>query len=194
MTLAADEFIRRFLLARSPGRVSAHPPLRLSCQPLPLDQTRPLPSTPAPAPADRRAIRAAGGLSRPVPEAHRPILTRLPTLRQGTHAADRHLPRRLALTCTPTGYFVMLRFLSHQRLPSSVEFPADPVVLRLFAPLNKTVPISAPKCTLNPRPSHDTQPVHPRNIVCQSPLTSRRSPSTHSPSFNSHSSTTCGAA
>jgi hypothetical protein len=63
----------------------------------------------------------------------------------------------------------MLRFLSHRRLPSSVEFPADPAVLRPFAPLNKTVRISAPKCTLNPRPSHHTQPVHPRNIVCHLP-------------------------
>jgi hypothetical protein len=56
----------------------------------------------------------------------------------------------------------MLRFLSHRRPPSSVEFPADPAVLRPFAPLNKTVRISAPKCTLNPRPSHDTEPLHPR--------------------------------
>src|ERR1700676_4601285 len=84
--LAADEFIRRFLPARSPGRVSPHPPLRLFCQPLPRDQTRPLPSTAATAAADRRAIGGAGGLSRPVPEAHRPIPTRLPTLRQGAHA------------------------------------------------------------------------------------------------------------
>ena len=52
-----------------------------------------------------------------VPRSSPPIPTRLPTLRQRTYAADRHLPRPLALTCTPTGYFVMLHFRSQSALP-----------------------------------------------------------------------------
>jgi hypothetical protein len=65
----------------------------------------------------------------------------------------------------------MLRFLSHRHLPWSVEFPADPAVLRPFAPLNKTVRISAPK--VHPKP--ETKPRY-----------SARSPSQHRPPVSTY--------
>ena len=169
MTLDADEFIRRFLLHVPPAgfqHIRHYGFLANRYRETKLAHCR---ATAATASAERRAIGAAGGLSRPVPEAHRPILTRLPTLRQGTHAGDRHLPRRLARTRTPAGHFVMLRRLSPRRLPSSAAFPTDPAVLRAFAPLNKTACISASQCALNRKPNRDTQPVHRRDIGCASP-------------------------
>ena len=63
----------------------------------------------------------------------------------------------------------MLLYLSHRRLPSSVEFPADQAVLRAFASLNKTASISAPHCSPNPESNCGTQPGHPRDVVDPSP-------------------------
>ena len=59
----------------------------------------------------------------------------------------------------------MLRFLSHRRLPLSVEFPADPAVLRPFAPLNKIACISVSCCALNRTPNREIQAIHGRDIV-----------------------------
>ena len=167
MTLAADEFIRRFLLHVPPEgfqHIRHYGFLANRYRETKLARCRQLLQL---AHADRRGIR---GLSRPVPEAHRPILARLPALRQGTHAADRHLRRRIpsTRTRTPTRYFLMLCFLSHRRLPS-VEFPTDPAALRALAPFNKTARTVAIQCTLNPSPNRDPQPPHRRHIVCASP-------------------------
>ena len=169
MTLAADEFIRRFLLHVPPAgfqHIRHYGFLANRYRETKLAHCRQLLHQPPPS---RRASRAAGGLSRPVPEAHRPILTRLPALRQGTHAGDRHLPRRGTLTRAPAGHFVMLRFLSHRRLPSSAAFPTAPAVLRALAPFTKTACISTSQRPRNPRANRDPQSGHRCDIVGTAP-------------------------
>jgi hypothetical protein len=80
--------------ARSAERAAAHPALRLPRQPLPANQARAVSPTPARTGATDPGVQRQGRLPRPLPEAHRQIPTRLPTVRQRTHGLHRDLGGR----------------------------------------------------------------------------------------------------
>ena len=194
MTLAADEFIRRFLLHVPPEgfqHIRHYGFLANRYRETKLARCRQLLQLPPPSVEQPPAAE----LSRPLPETHRPIITRLSALRQRTHAADRHLPGRVPSTrTTTTRYFMMLRFLSHRSFPSSAEFAADSPVLRPLAPRIKIACIAASQCTLNPSPTAILSPFTAATSSAHHQRTSRRSTFARLPRFNSHSSTTSGAA